>query len=393
LDLDEPRPDEILVRLIACGVSETDLAAIDGTIPMPLPFVPGREGAGIVERVGTDVASVEPGDAVVVTFDHCGICSACFADKPMACSQFAELNLSGRRNPHSALARHDGTAIHGSFFGQSAFATHLLCKARSAIRLPSDAPIELMAPFGGDLLSAAGTILHDFAIAPGDSILIHGAGFVGLVATMLAKARGAALIIVAEDDERCRGVASDLGADVAVHGSSDLETMVRSLSADGVRYAFETRGSPDAYEACLACLAPNGRCVTSWPAARAINQEPDASAGGADRLADLNAPAATLIAALITLREKGKFPIERLIDFFAFAHVEDAFDALRHGACVKPVLRFPLGGFASNDRANVEGAAEEMPQPPDAPSTADDSRLSEESGVKVDQSARGTDKS
>lgn len=67
LDLNEPRDDEVLVRLVACGVARADLKAIGGALPMPLPFVPGTEGAGIVEKAGADVTHVETGDAVIVS--------------------------------------------------------------------------------------------------------------------------------------------------------------------------------------------------------------------------------------------------------------------------------------------------------------------------------------
>ena len=373
LELDEPRADEILVKLVASGVGAADLDAIQGRLAMPLPFVPGAEGAGIVERVGADVAEIAAGDSVIVSFDFCGHCEHCTTGRPRACVDFAALNLSGRRPDGSPPFAEDGRGVNGRFFGQSSFATHLVCRASSAVKVATGAPLELLACLGGDLLLGAGAILHGFQMRPGDSLVITGADAVGLMAIMAAKARGAKVIVVADADERRRARASEIGASLTVHGTDDLADMVRSLAADGVAFALETTGDPAARKACLASLARGGSCaMVDPPKSARVDFEDQLAEGSALILSvDGHAPPAILVKDLVALHAQGALPLEQLVDFFPFEHVNDALDALQAGAVVKPVLRFSLGTFGDLDRALVEGAAQDAPEddPPDSPTT------------------------
>ena len=363
LELDQPQADEILVKLIASGVAHVDLDAIDGRLPIPLPFVPGAEGAGIVERVGASVTELAPGDSVIVGFDFCGHCEHCATGHPRACVDFAALNLSGRRHGSPAPFTEDGHEVNGRFFGQSSFATHLLCRAACAVKVATDAPLEVLACLGGELLLGAGLILHGFALKPGDSLVVVGADAIGLVAIMVAKAQGAKVIVVADPDEHRRVLASQLGADVALHGIDDLPDLVKSLVADGARFALETTGDPAARAACIASLAKGGTvALVDPPLGTSLDFEDQMTEGRPLVLSvDGHAPPAILIPELVALHLKGVLPLEQLVDFFAFEHVNDALDALRAHTVVKPVLRFSLGGFGDLDRALVEGAADEEP--------------------------------
>ena len=97
LELDDPRPDEIVVRIIATGVCQTDMHVQHQNIPVPLPMVLGHEGAGVVERVGQSVRSVKPGDHVVLTYAACGYCRRCVAGDGAYCEQTFPVNFQGSR--------------------------------------------------------------------------------------------------------------------------------------------------------------------------------------------------------------------------------------------------------------------------------------------------------
>ena len=106
VQLANPQPHEIIVRVVAAGVCGTDIHVQHGGIPFPLPGVVGHEGAGIVEQVGTSVTSVVPGDKVLMTFTSCGACRNCLTAHPAYCEQFLSLNLlGGRRSDGSATLR------------------------------------------------------------------------------------------------------------------------------------------------------------------------------------------------------------------------------------------------------------------------------------------------
>lgn len=361
LTLDEARPDEILVKMVACGVARADLDAIDGRLAMPLPFVPGTEGAGIVERVGDEVSHLHPGDAVILCFDYCGRCEACTAGRPRACVAFEAYNVAGHRLDGSSTCPEQD--VNGRFFGQSSFATHVLCRASRAIKVAKGSPLEALACLGGEFLAGAGVILEAFHLKQGDSLVVVGADAVGLAAIMVARAQGAATIVVADADERRRTLASELGATAAVHTAEPLAELVRSLVADGADFAIETTGSTEARQACLGSLIEQGSC--------AVVGTPEESAAGSPEsgktvafAADYVRPA-TLIPKLTAIYARGDLPLEQLVDFFPFEHVNDALEALRGGAVAKPVLRFSIGAFGDFDRANVEGAVADKPA--DAP--------------------------
>ena len=372
LDLDEPRADEVLVRLVACGVARADLKAIDGTLPMPLPFVPGTEGAGIVEKVGEDVEHVSPGDTVVVTAGACGVCARCRAGNPRACADFGALNLAGRRldgsTPFLIEEREDAepreeVEVNGLFFGQSSFATHTLCRGSSVIKLPVGAPLEILAGLGCELLIGAGVIVHGFRFQAEDTLVVTGADAIGLVAIMVARARGAGTIFVAEADEGRRALAAEIGATVVVHDTDDLPSAVMSMTGSGARFALDTTTSEAGRAACLASLAEGGTCALVDPPQGTTVDFDDQVADGATLVisADGHADPQELIPELVSLQAEGRLPIDKLLSFFPFELVNDALAALAEGRIVKPVLRFPLGSFGDLDRAKTEGAVSEVP--------------------------------
>ena len=375
IDLGEPGADEVLVRLIAAGVARPDRDAIAGDLAMPLPFVPGSEGAGIVERIGADVTDLAVGDSVVIGYASCGLCEPCVADDSHACVQFAALNLAGRRlDGSTSLSAGEGSAgepINGLFFGQSAFATHVVCTARCAIKLGAGAPLEILAALGGELLNGAAAIIQGFDLQPGDTVVIAGADASGLVATMVAKARGAGIIIVADPDEARRKLATDCGATVAAPDDDRLVDVVRSMTGAGARFALDTTGHAATIEACLASLAPGGLCAIVDPAwgAQANLRGLTREAGATVVAADAKLSPRLLVTELAALHADGELPIERFITFFPFDLVNDALAASNAGAVVKAVLRFPLGAFGELDRAQAAGAAREMPdaEPPPEP--------------------------
>ena len=147
LELERPRPGEILVRLVAVGVCHTDIRV--ATRPMgPRPMVLGHEGAGVVEKIGEGVADFTPGDRVLMSYAYCGECVACRHQAKAYCLECMPLNFGGSRADGSSPLSCDGELVHGAFFGQSSFATHAICEARQAVKAPDDMPLERLAPLG-----------------------------------------------------------------------------------------------------------------------------------------------------------------------------------------------------------------------------------------------------
>ena len=352
LEIDEPREGEILVRLIASGVARVDREAIAGRLAVELPFVPGSEAAGIVERVGPGVEAPAPGDAVLIAYGACGSCPSCEAGDCRHCRDFEARNLAGCRADGTMPFTGEGPAVRGFFFGQSSFATHALCRASDAVVVDTGVPLELFAALTGEFLTGAAPLL-DLDLRAEDAVLVAGAGFVGLAACMVAKARGVRTIIVADPDEDRRKLALAVGATIAVPMDEGLPAVVASLAPEGARFALDASGAASGRKACLASLAPNGICASTETQPIAENADPAEPCVSADS----GIVAAKIVPRLLGFYRKGDLPIERLVNFFPFEQVNDAIEAAETKTVVKAVLRFPLGPFGDLDRAGTEGSA------------------------------------
>ena len=122
VEIDDPRADEILVRIVATGLCHTDLFT-KSALPERLgPCVFGHEGAGVVEAVGSSIDSIAPGDHVLLSYRSCGVCRQCLSGHRAYCESSHGLNSSGARTDGSTPIRRDGTPLRSAFFGQSSFA-------------------------------------------------------------------------------------------------------------------------------------------------------------------------------------------------------------------------------------------------------------------------------
>lgn len=197
LDLDAPRPDEVLVRITAAGICHTDLSMRQIWPQERLPMVFGHEGAGFVEAVGDAVTTIVPGDAVCLTYRSCSSCEQCTTGGPAYCEHAGALNVSGSRPDGSTpLSRPDGTPVYGSFFGQSAFATHCLTYESNTIKVPAELPPIVAAPLGCSVQTGVGTVRNVLRPSPGTALAVFGAGSVGLSAVMAAVAEGCTVVAV-----------------------------------------------------------------------------------------------------------------------------------------------------------------------------------------------------
>src|SRR3954470_15312579 len=156
LDLADPRPDELLVRIVASGMCQTDLHGRDGYYNTPLPAVFGHEGAGVVAAVGTSVTNFAVGDHVVLSFPWCSTCANCKRQMEFHCQNNFELKMRGTRPDGSTLMSQGGAPVYGAFFQQSSFATYAIANERFAVKVRKDAPLELLGPFACSGQTGAG---------------------------------------------------------------------------------------------------------------------------------------------------------------------------------------------------------------------------------------------
>src|SRR5690606_688458 len=198
VELIEPDAGDILVRIVATGLCHTDLAVL-ANAPLPWPAIFGHEGAGIVEKVGPGVTKVVPGDHVIMTTSSCGTCKNCQSGQPSYCLSFRDLNMSGGyRKDGGCSHTHHGKPVFARFFGQSSFASHALPWPRKVIRGDNDLPLDVLAPLGCGIQTGAGAVLNTLKVTAGKSLVVFGAGAVGLSALMAAKLSGCLKLIVVD---------------------------------------------------------------------------------------------------------------------------------------------------------------------------------------------------
>jgi aryl-alcohol dehydrogenase len=344
LDLAEPRPDEILVRLVATGVCHTDIKMAESPDRVPRPIVLGHEGAGIVERAGSAVGKVVAGDHVVMSYDYCGICPSCLEHEPVYCHVMGAFNFGGRRADGTSPITKGGEMIGGSFFGQSSFADFALCTERNVVKVRQDAPLELLGPLGCGIQTGAGAVLNALRVTPGRTIAVFGAGSVGLSGVMAARLAGAAKIIVVDLVTERLAMANELGATHIVNAKdSDPRDEIMAITGYGVDFSFDTTGVAAVQQQALASLAPRGTCgfVATPPGPLPVNMM-HLMAGGRKLIGIIEGESTpdVFIPMLIDLYLQGRFPFDRLVKFYPFDRINEAIDDSNAGRTIKPIVRF-----------------------------------------------------
>src|SRR5271170_3939378 len=246
LELCEPRPQELIVRVVASGMCQTDLHGRDGYFASPYPAVYGHEGAGVVHAIGSAVRSFAPGDHVVMSYPWCGACANCRDDQPNHCLAGRKLKMGGTRLDDSTLLSKAGAPVYSAFFQQSSFGTFALTQERWAVKVRNDAPLEQLGPLACSGQTGAGAVLNVMKPDPGDSIAIFGAGAVGLSALMAAKIAGCDPIVAVDVHEHRLELARELGATHAINHAActDVVGEIRKITGHGVRYSLETSALP-----------------------------------------------------------------------------------------------------------------------------------------------------
>jgi aryl-alcohol dehydrogenase len=345
IDLDEPREDEVLIKVVACGLCHTDLVARDQHLPVPLPGVFGHEGAGIVEKVGSRVTKVAPGDHVVMSFVSCGNCPSCKKGIPTHCDTFLPSNFSGARLDGSLTMSKNGEPIHGSFFGQSTFASHALALERNVLKVSNDLPLEILGPLGCGIQTGAGGVINSLKARPGSSIAIFGTGSVGISAIMGSVVAGCTTIIAVDINASRIETAKSFGATHSVN-SRETEPIqaIQAITGGGVDFALECTGNPTVLRQAFDSLAMGGVCglIGAAPAGAEVSLDMQNILNGrtlmgiveGDSIPDIFIPH------LIDLYRQGRFPFDRMVSFYDFADINKAAEDSEKGKTLKAVLRF-----------------------------------------------------
>jgi S-(hydroxymethyl)glutathione dehydrogenase / alcohol dehydrogenase len=340
----KPQAHEVLIRTAACGVCRSDLHFVDGAYPHAMPCIPGHEAAGIVEAVGSEVRTVNVGDAVVTCLSaYCGQCEFCVTGRMSLC-----LGGDTRREKDEAprLTRASDGAVVNQMLNLSAYAEMMLVHEHACVRIDPDMPLDRAAILGCAVVTGAGAVFHAAAITPGDSVCIVGCGGVGLAAVNAAKIAGAGRIIACDPVPEKRALAMKLGATDAVDArAEDAGKQVVDMTKGGVDHAIEAVGRPASGDLAIGTLRRGGTATIlgMMPLGHKVGL------GAMDLLGGKKLQGA--------LMGGNRFPVDipRLVDFYMrglldldsiiakrvpLSAINEAFDDLRSGDSVRTVVVF-----------------------------------------------------
>jgi S-(hydroxymethyl)glutathione dehydrogenase/alcohol dehydrogenase len=260
VELDEPGPHDVVVRVAAAGICGTDLHQVKGEFRRPTPMVLGHEGAGIVEEVGRAVTRVHPGDEVILSWaPSCGACADCARGRPAACRPLQAAIGAGTLVDGTTGISHGGRTVYrGTATG--CFAEHVVVDERVALPVGGGLPLREAALLGCAALTGVGAVLNAARVSPGAAVAVLGAGAVGLFVVQGARLAGAATIVCVDPVPARREQARRLGATHDCEPDA-LGELLAAVTPDGADATFDAVGHPATTAAALGAARPGGVCV------------------------------------------------------------------------------------------------------------------------------------
>lgn len=343
LDLADPRPGELLVKIDAAGICHSDLSVVNGDRVRPTPMALGHEAAATVVSAGDPESRFKPGDRVVLAFlPACGQCPDCGSGHGFLCGPAAQANGAGRllRGGHR-LKEGPGEVFH--HLGVSAFATHAVIDERSAVIVPSDIPPQIAALFGCAVLTGVGAVLNTAGVRPGESVAVYGLGGVGLSSVLGAVVAGAQPIVAIDPIPAKRALALELGATVAVDPSEAAQALA-DLDGGGADVVIETAGRAAVLAAAYKGTRRGGRTVTvGLPNPAEMLSIPAVSLVGDGKTLMGSYMGSAIpsrdIPRYIALWRAGRLPVDRLLTSVSpLADINRLLDELASGAAIRQIV-------------------------------------------------------
>lgn len=344
LELAEMQPDEVLVKMVASGMCMSDETIRKGGTSVAFPVVPGHEGAGIVEKVGSAVKAFKPGDQVVMSYAYCGICPSCRTGRPAVCDDWMKLNFLGVRDDGShTFHKEDGSPVK-NLYGHSSFTTHSLVHESNLTKVDQDVDLRLIGPLGCGFLTGSGTVINGLKPTSGSSIAVFGTGAVGLAAMMAAKIEGCSTIIAVDIHDSRLELAKSLGATHVINSKDvdPIEKVKEITNGIGVNYSVDTTGVAPVIKTALTVLAKGGVIAPVAISRNTIEINPTAELIMAsksiigvvmgDGIPQLSIPQ------LVKFYKEGRFPFDQLVKFYKFEDINQAAKDSVSGAVIKPIL-------------------------------------------------------
>jgi S-(hydroxymethyl)glutathione dehydrogenase/alcohol dehydrogenase len=262
VELAAPRSGEVEVAIAAAGVCHSDLHVIRGEWAIPLPVVLGHEGAGVVTALGDDVTDLAVGDHVVLSWvPQCGTCRQCCLGRPWQCETAARVAATGMLYDGTSRFSRDGATLH-HYLGVSSFAERVVIPASGAVKVRTDAPLDVIAIVGCAVATGVGAVRNTAAVEAGATVAVIGLGGVGLSCVQGARLAGASRIVAVDVNPGKLIVAARLGATATIDASlADPVEQLRDAVPEGLDYIFDAIGRIETTEQAIRALGPGGAAV------------------------------------------------------------------------------------------------------------------------------------
>lgn len=350
VQIGKPGPHEVLIRTAAAGICHSDLHFIEGKYPYPLPAVLGHESAGVVEQIGSEVRTVQPGDHVVTCLSaFCGHCEFCLSGHMSLCVSPETRRAKGETPRLYAKPNAQDPAprpVVNQFLNLSSFAEQMLIHEHACTAIRRDMPLDRAALIGCAVTTGVGAVIHTSRVRPGETVAVIGCGGVGLAAVNGAAIAGAGRIIAVDTQTSKLNLAEAFGAtDLIDATQSDPVQQVLELTSGGVQHSFEAIGLKATAEQAFKMLRRGGTAniIGMIPVGTMIELH------GADFLGEKRIQG--------SLMGSNRFPIDmpRFVDFYmrgllkldemisrriTLDQVNDGFDELRRGELARSVILF-----------------------------------------------------
>jgi aryl-alcohol dehydrogenase len=265
----------------------------------------------------------------------------------MYCLDAYKLKMNGVRKDGSTIHSQDGKPVYSAFFQQSSFGSFTIANAAYAVKVRSDAPLDLLGPLACGGQTGAGAVLNVMKPKPGDSFVVFGVGAVGLSGLLAAKIAGCDPIIAVDVHEHRLALARDFGATHTINhaGRIDVVAEIKNITGAGVRYSLETSAMPAVFREAIECLMPSATCVLLGSARRGTDASFDMQFLQEGRVIrgvmQGDSIPQDFIPQLVEHIMAGRFPVERMMTFYDLADINRAAAESALGATIKPVIRMP----------------------------------------------------
>lgn len=242
VDIEEPRANEVLIKISHSGICHSDTTVQDGGYS--IPTILGHEASGVVEMLGSGVTHLAVGDHVVLTpLAPCGHCAACARHEATECTEALAFATNARPDGTTPFSRNGAPVWRG--LGVGAFAEYTVVPASGAVRIDPDIPLEVACVIGCAMQTGVGAVFNTAKVERGATVVVMGLGGIGQAIVGGAAVAGASRIIASDPAEGRREMASSFGAtDLVDPTAVDLVSTVMDLtSGTGADYAFDAVGS------------------------------------------------------------------------------------------------------------------------------------------------------